>query len=105
MIEDFTCRSLYDIEPLVSWSSGCVTLVGDAAHAMLHNQGQGANQAIQDGGALALALAETNTIAEALQLYETRRKPIATTYQELSRMFPSKEAETAFPEKEHFEKI
>ncbi|WP_428911996.1 FAD-dependent monooxygenase [Niallia sp. Krafla_26] len=104
-IGNFTCRPLYDIEPLERWSSSCVALVGDAAHAMLHNVGQGANQAIQDGGALAVALRESKTVAEALQKYETRRKPIATKYQELSRVFPSQEAETAFPEKEHFEKV
>ena len=104
-IEDFTCRALYDIEPLGNWSSGCVTLVGGAAHAMLHNVGQGANQAIQDGGMLAVALGESDTVAEALQRYETLRKPITTKYQELSRVFPSVEAETAFPEKEHFEKV
>ena len=104
-IEDFTNRALYDIEPLERWSAGCVTLVGDAAHAMLHNVGQGANQAIQDAGALAVALGESDSVAEALQTYETRRKPIATKYQELSRVFPSQETETAFPEKEHFEKI
>ncbi|MFC2948119.1 FAD-dependent monooxygenase [Virgibacillus sediminis] len=104
-IEDFTCRPLYDIKPLERWSFGCVTLLGDAAHAMLHNVGQGANQAIQDGGALAVALRESNTVTEALQKYETRRKPITTKYQQLSRIFPSEEAETAFPEKEHFEKI
>lgn len=104
-IEDFTCRTLYDIEPLERWSFGCVTLVGDAAHAMLHNVGQGANQAIQDGGALAVALVESDTVSEALKKYEIRRKPITTKFQELSRIFPSEEAETAFPEKEHFEKI
>jgi salicylate hydroxylase len=104
-IEDFTCRTLYDIEPLEHWSSGCVTLVGDAAHAMLHNVGQGANQAIQDGGTLAVALGESDTVAEALQKYVTQRKPITTKYQELSRTFPSAEAETAFPEKRHFEKV
>lgn len=103
-IEDFTCRTLHDIEPLERWSTNCVTLVGDAAHAMLHNQGQGANMAIQDGGALAIALSESETVQEALQKYESGRKPVTTLYQQLSRLFPSQESETAFPEKEHFEK-
>ena len=36
----------YDIDPVDTWHSDCVALVGDAAHAMLHHQGQGANSAI-----------------------------------------------------------
>ncbi|MED1605074.1 NAD(P)/FAD-dependent oxidoreductase [Cytobacillus kochii] len=101
-LDAFTCRPLYDIDTLDGWSSKRVTLVGDSAHAMLHNQGQGANMAIQDGGALAVALAESTTIEEALSKYEAHRKPITKTYQELSRLFPSQEAKTAFPEKEYF---
>lgn len=73
---------------------------------MLHNQGQGANMAIQDAEVLAEAIAEavagTITPAESLQNYEERRKPITKLYQELSRLFPTDQAKTAFPEKTHF---
>ena len=82
-----------------------MTLIGDAAHAMLHNQGQGANMAIQDADVLADAIAEavsgTITPSQALQKYEEQRKPITKLYQELSRLFPTDQAETAFPEKTH----
>lgn len=101
-IEEFNCRALYDIDPLERWSSNCITLLGDAAHAMLHNQGQGANMAIQDAGVLAIALREADSIPEALQQYESWRKPITTRYQKLSRQFPSEQNETAFPEKNYF---
>lgn len=101
-LEDIVSRPLCDLDPFDNWSTGCVTLVGDAAHAMLHNQGQGANMAIQDGEVLAEKLAVSETVAEALQSYQEARKPITKLYQELSRLFPTDQAETAFPEKAHF---
>lgn len=102
-IENYTCRAVYDIEPVESWNSNCVTLLGDSAHAMLHHQGQGANMAIQDGGVLAESLSDSKTIPEALKKYYARRKPVTDKYQELSRQQYNQEATTAFPEKEAFE--
>ena len=49
-------RAVYDIDPVDTWHSDSVVLLGDAAHAMCHHQGQGANSAILDAGALADAL-------------------------------------------------
>ncbi|KAL4789647.1 hypothetical protein BDV19DRAFT_382946 [Aspergillus venezuelensis] len=43
---------LRDLEPLKTWYSGRAILIGDAAHAMLPTQGQGASQAIEDAEAL-----------------------------------------------------
>ncbi|OAG11552.1 FAD/NAD(P)-binding domain-containing protein [Paraphaeosphaeria sporulosa] len=43
---------LRDTEPLETWHRGRVILIGDAAHAMLPTQGQGASQAIEDAEAL-----------------------------------------------------
>lgn len=104
-LEDIVTRPLCDIEPLSKWSTNSVTIIGDAAHAMLHNQGQGANMAMQDAEVLAAAIEEAVagkvTPAQALQNYEEQRKPITKLYQELSRLFPTDQAETAFPEKAH----
>ncbi len=44
---------IYDRPPIPSWSQGRVTLVGDAAHPMTPNLGQGACQAIEDAFLLA----------------------------------------------------
>jgi salicylate hydroxylase len=43
---------LRDLDPLETWTRGRVVLIGDAAHAMLPTQGQGASQAIEDAEAL-----------------------------------------------------
>ena len=51
------------------WSTGRIALVGDAAHAMTPNMGQGAAQAIEGALALAIALEQTNSIPAALALY------------------------------------
>lgn len=43
---------LRDLDPLPTWYKGRAILVGDAAHAMLPTQGQGASQAIEDAEAV-----------------------------------------------------
>jgi salicylate hydroxylase len=68
--------ALYDREPLPTWSKGRLTLLGDAAHPMLPHLGQGANQSIEDGMALATILSETDTgaVPRALLAYERLRR-------------------------------
>jgi salicylate hydroxylase len=68
--------ALYDREPLPSWTNGRLTLLGDAAHPMLPHLGQGANQGIEDGMALATILARANraTAPAALLAYERLRR-------------------------------
>ncbi|MGP0092642.1 MAG: FAD-dependent monooxygenase [Xanthobacteraceae bacterium] len=68
--------ALYDREPLPTWTRGRLTLLGDAAHPMLPHLGQGANQSIEDGMALAtiLAHADRQTGPAALVLYESLRR-------------------------------
>jgi salicylate hydroxylase len=68
--------ALYDREPLPTWSKGRLTLLGDAAHPMLPHLGQGANQSIEDGIALATILAQVDTSAvpASLLAYERLRR-------------------------------
>jgi 2-polyprenyl-6-methoxyphenol hydroxylase-like FAD-dependent oxidoreductase len=55
------------------WGQGAVTLLGDAAHAMTPNLGQGACQAIEDALVLSRELQRTSAIAAALRAYEDAR--------------------------------
>ena len=67
---------LYDRRPLPSWTKGRLVLLGDAAHAMLPHLGQGANQAIEDGVALAVLLEgrERIEVADVVMQYEELRR-------------------------------
>ncbi len=72
--------ALYDREPLPTWTKGRLTLLGDAAHPMLPHLGQGANQSIEDGMALATILSQVDTseVPASLLAYERlRRKRVA----------------------------
>ena len=72
--------ALYDREPLPTWTRGRLTLLGDAAHPMLPHLGQGANQSIEDGMALATILARagrTNASAALIAYERLRRERVA----------------------------
>ncbi|WP_297081237.1 FAD-dependent monooxygenase [uncultured Demequina sp.] len=60
-------------EPLDSWTDGRVVLIGDAAHAMYPRGGNGACQAIVDGGVVAAKLAEIDDVPAALKAFEQAR--------------------------------
>jgi 2-polyprenyl-6-methoxyphenol hydroxylase-like FAD-dependent oxidoreductase len=70
-------HDIFDCKPLSSWGRGRVTLLGDAAHPMLPNLGQGGAQAMEDALVLADCLQDTSTVsvAAALAAYEQRRIP------------------------------
>jgi salicylate hydroxylase len=80
--------ALHDHAPLARWSAGRVVLIGDAAHAMLPHQGQGANQTIEDAVLLAALLADAapGDVGAALARYEAERRPRTRRVQRWSRL-------------------
>jgi salicylate hydroxylase len=68
--------ALFHRPPLSRWSKGRVTLIGDAAHALVPHHGQGANQSIEDAVVLAASLAEGSPgeLAAAQERYERLRR-------------------------------
>lgn len=86
--EDPAWWALHDYRPLKRWTEGRIVLLGDAAHAMLPHQGQGANQAIEDAIALAHYLAEArhDDYQRALHRYERLRMARTRRTQRYSRI-------------------
>lgn len=64
-----------------SWRKGNVVLVGDAAHTAHFSIGSGTKLAMEDSLALAACLHEHPTVAEALEAYETERRPVVASTQ------------------------
>ncbi|SFP83771.1 2-polyprenyl-6-methoxyphenol hydroxylase [Amycolatopsis rubida] len=71
--------------PLPSFVSGRVVLLGDAAHAMTSDLGQGACQAIEDAVVLCGALATEPGVPAALRRYDEERGPRTQVITEASR--------------------
>lgn len=67
-----------------TWHSGGTGLMGDAAHAMLPFQAQGAAMAIEDAAILAPLLMTEPTAESALARYEAIRRPRVERVQKLS---------------------
>ncbi len=81
---------LHDLAPIDRWHRGRVVLIGDAAHAMTPNLGQGGAQAIEDAYALAQALHQSDSPEAAFHRYQQLRRSkarrIATTAWWLGRL-------------------
>ncbi|MFN5487719.1 MAG: FAD-dependent monooxygenase [Bradyrhizobium sp.] len=82
--------ALFTLPDVGHWSEGAVTLMGDAAHAMLPFAAQGAGMAIEDAAVLAKALADctgenTAGIPAALKLYARMRRERVLKVQRLAR--------------------
>src|SRR3954471_3965023 len=76
--------ALHDLAPLERWHTDRVVLLGDAAHAMVPHQGQGANQTIEDAIVLADCVAGDGP-ADALRRYAERRRERTARVQRWSR--------------------
>lgn len=66
---------IFDRAPLPHWSQGRVTLLGDAAHAMLPFLGMGAAMAVEDAMILARAFEGEASVENAFLVYEATRIP------------------------------
>lgn len=68
---------MVDREPLPAWTEGCVTLMGDAAHATYPVGSNGATQAIIDARKLGAAFRDHGVNRGALLAYEAEMRPRA----------------------------
>ncbi|MBX5480692.1 MAG: FAD-dependent monooxygenase [Myxococcaceae bacterium] len=79
---------IVDRDPIDRWGEGRVTLLGDAAHPMTPNMGQGACQAVEDAFVLTQELTRPSvSVAQALRAYEARRIPRTSAIVLQSRRF------------------
>lgn len=71
---------IVDRPPSARWGEGPVTLLGDAAHAMTPNMGQGASQALEDAVVLGQCAAAGSSVVSALRRYEQARRQRAAAF-------------------------
>jgi 2-polyprenyl-6-methoxyphenol hydroxylase-like FAD-dependent oxidoreductase len=85
--QSFAGFELFDRAPLTSWGQGRVSLLGDAAHAMLNTLSQGAAMALEDAAVLQLTFEQRGAadVPGALRAYEQRRLPRTTNFVKRSR--------------------
>jgi len=67
-------HDIYRLPKLDSYCRGSVVLLGDAAHAMTPNLGQGGGQALEDAIVLAAAIGHAGNVATALSQYDHERR-------------------------------
>lgn len=73
---DIMALNVFDIQSLPRWHQGRVLLIGDAAHAVSPNSGQGASLALEDAMYLAKLLRDCGiNYAGAFARFEADRKP------------------------------
>jgi 2-polyprenyl-6-methoxyphenol hydroxylase-like FAD-dependent oxidoreductase len=65
----------YDRDPVERWGDGRVTLLGDSAHPMTWDRGQGAGQGIEGAVLLAKALGQGGDPVATLRAWEAERIP------------------------------
>lgn len=72
---------------LKRWSDGRVAVLGDAAHAMPPNLGQGGGCAMMNALSLATFLENAASVTDALQAWESSERPLTEHTQKWSRMY------------------
>jgi 2-polyprenyl-6-methoxyphenol hydroxylase-like FAD-dependent oxidoreductase len=68
-----------------NWFFGRVVLIGDAAHAMTPNMGQGAGMGLEDAAVLVELLTKEGSVSDAIQKYRLRREGRVTWIHNQSR--------------------
>jgi FAD-dependent urate hydroxylase len=67
---------IHDVDPLPTWTKGRMVLLGDAAHTMSPDLGQGGCQAMEDAWVLTHYLTSTtHSVPDALARYQAERMP------------------------------
>lgn len=85
-VPEWQIWSLYDAPQRPVWSTGNVTLLGDAAHPVLPFLAQGAALAIEDSAVLVREISRSpHELARAFAAYETVRKPRTARVQAAAR--------------------
>jgi 2-polyprenyl-6-methoxyphenol hydroxylase-like FAD-dependent oxidoreductase len=87
LIERIGTQGRYDRFELIKlkrWSAGRVAIVGDAAHALPPNIGQGGGCAMMNALSLAVYLERDSDIAAALETWERNERPITDHTQRIS---------------------
>jgi len=87
-IDAVVCTDIEEVHQ-AAWARGRVALLGDAAHALTPNMGQGAGMAMEDAAVLAEELSRAargeTDVPSVLASYVTRRRPRVETIVRLSR--------------------
>jgi 2-polyprenyl-6-methoxyphenol hydroxylase-like FAD-dependent oxidoreductase len=84
-VEDLLVNQVTRVD-CARWHDGRLVLLGDAAHAMAPNLGQGANSALVDAAVLSAALAAGDDVSAALGAYEARRRLAVRRVQDAAAM-------------------
>jgi 2-polyprenyl-6-methoxyphenol hydroxylase-like FAD-dependent oxidoreductase len=73
--ESILLNDIAEMDSLKTWQSGSIALLGDAAHLMTPNLGQGAAMALEDAWILAESFERFGVTPDALAHYEKCRQP------------------------------
>jgi 2-polyprenyl-6-methoxyphenol hydroxylase-like FAD-dependent oxidoreductase len=88
--DDLVRTGVYDTQPLPRWTDGSIVLLGDAAHPMTPDLGQGACQAIEDALTLVKCLRDHGDAAAALSAYQdiglARTSPLVARSRKIGKM-------------------
>lgn len=71
---NFLRLNVFDVQFLPKWSNNKIILIGDAAHAVSPNSGQGASMALEDAMLLAKLIRDESTFERAFSTFEHTRR-------------------------------